>query len=143
MDGDVGDHSVSVPQTGSSDPLARPGDGWLGHICPKHITARTDARCQLKNCRAGAATDIEYAFARLGRGQIQQLLRQSGNRTIHSLVLVGPRPRGGAGFQNSICAAFDVAAWWSAIVVPWGYRQQTRQFALINQHREAALDHVV
>jgi len=40
--------------------------------------------------------DIEYAFARLVRGQIQQLLRQSANRRIHSLVLVGPWPRSGA-----------------------------------------------
>jgi hypothetical protein len=64
-----------VLQAGSRDPFARPGDRWLGDICAKHMTARIDAPRQLKNCRAGAATDIEYALARLRRSQIQQLLR--------------------------------------------------------------------
>jgi hypothetical protein len=45
---------------------------------------------------AGTGVNIEYALARLGRRQVQQLLRQTGNRTIHSRALVGPRPRGGA-----------------------------------------------
>jgi len=85
-----------MTQTRSTDPLARPGDRWLGDICPQQMTARTDAHCQLEDCCAGAATDVEYAFTRLGSGQIQQLLGQRGNRTIHPLVLVGPRPRGGA-----------------------------------------------
>jgi hypothetical protein len=39
------------------------------------MTAGTDAPRQLKNCRAGAATNIEYALAQLGRRQIQQFLR--------------------------------------------------------------------
>jgi hypothetical protein len=39
------------------------------------MTAWADMLRQLKNCRAGAATNIEYALARLGRRQIQQLLR--------------------------------------------------------------------
>jgi hypothetical protein len=64
-----------VLQAGSRDPFARPGDRWLGDICAKHMTARIDALRQLKNCRAGATTNIEYALARLGRRQIQQPLR--------------------------------------------------------------------
>ena len=60
------------------------------------MTVRPDATRQLENRRAGAATDIEYALTRLGRRQVEQFLRQTGNRTIHSRVLVGPRPRGGA-----------------------------------------------
>ena len=60
------------------------------------MTARADMLRQVKNCRAGAAPNIEYALARLGRRQIQQLLRWGGDRTIHSRILVGPRPRGGA-----------------------------------------------
>jgi hypothetical protein len=75
MDRSVGDDGLRVPQAGSRDPFARPGDRWPGDICAKHMTARIDAPRQLKNCRAGAATDIEYALARLGRRQIQQLLR--------------------------------------------------------------------
>jgi hypothetical protein len=47
----------------------------LGDICTKDMTARADRLRQLKNCRAGAATNIEYALARLGRRQVQQLLR--------------------------------------------------------------------
>ena len=53
----------------------QPGDRWLRDICAKHMTARTDMFRQLENGRAGTATDIEYALARLGRRQIQQLLR--------------------------------------------------------------------
>jgi hypothetical protein len=60
-----------VPQAGSSDPFTRPGDRWLGDICAKDMTARTDMLRQLENCRAGAATNIEYVFACLGRRQIQ------------------------------------------------------------------------
>ena len=75
MDGSVGDDDLRVPQAGGSDSFARPGDRWLGDICAKDITARADMLCQLKNCRAGAATDIEYPLARPGRRQIQQLLR--------------------------------------------------------------------
>jgi hypothetical protein len=75
MDRSVGDHDLRVPQAGSRDPFARPGDRWLGDICAKHMTARIDALRQLKNCRAGAAPNIEYALARLGRRQIQQFLR--------------------------------------------------------------------
>ena len=52
---------VRVPQAGSSDPFTRPD-------------ARAHMLRQLKNCRAGAAPNIEYALARLGRRQIQQLL---------------------------------------------------------------------
>src|SRR5262249_42636504 len=77
-------------------PFTRPGYRWLGDICPKDMTARADKLRQLENCRAGAATNIEYALARLGRRQIQKLLRESRDRTIHSRVLVGPRPRRGA-----------------------------------------------
>ena len=75
MDGSVGDDDLSVPQAGSSDPFARPGDRWLGNICAKDITARADMLRQLKNRRAGAATNIEYALTRPGRRQIQKLLR--------------------------------------------------------------------
>ena len=67
--------TLGVPQAGSRDPFARPGHRWLGDICAKHITAGTDAPRQLKNSRAGAATNIEYALAWLGRRQIQQFLR--------------------------------------------------------------------
>jgi hypothetical protein len=59
-----------VPQSGSSDPIARPGDRSLGDICAKHMTARADMLRQFENSRAGAATNIEYALARLGRRQI-------------------------------------------------------------------------
>ena len=75
MGGSVGDDDLRVPQAGGSDPFTRPGDRWLGNICAKHMTARADMLSQLKNCRAGAAPNIEYALARLGRRQIQQLLR--------------------------------------------------------------------
>src|SRR5215471_9974450 len=75
MDGSVGDDDLRLPQAGSSDPFTRPGDRWLGDICTKDMTARADMLRQLKNCRAGAATNIEYALARLGRRQVQQLLR--------------------------------------------------------------------
>src|SRR5438270_141702 len=61
-------------RAGSSDPFTRPGDRWLGDICAKDMTARADMLRQLKNCRARAAPNIEYALARLGRRQIQQLL---------------------------------------------------------------------
>jgi len=74
MDRSVGDDDLRVAQAGSSDPFPRPGDRWLGDICAKDMTARTDMLRQLKNCRAGAAPNIEYALARLGRRQIQQLL---------------------------------------------------------------------
>src|SRR5262249_46728987 len=82
MDGSVGDDDLRVPQAGSSDPFTRPGDGWLRDICAKDMTARADMLRQLKNCRAGAATNIEYALAWLGRRQIQQLLRESSARTV-------------------------------------------------------------
>jgi hypothetical protein len=75
MDRSVGDDDLRVPQARGSDPFTRSGDGWLGDICAKHMTARADMLRQLENCRAGAATNIEYALARLGRRQIQQLLR--------------------------------------------------------------------
>jgi hypothetical protein len=75
MDRNVGDDGLRVPHAGSRDPLARSGDRWLGDICAKHTTARADTRRQLKNCRAGAATDVEYALARPGRRQGQQLVR--------------------------------------------------------------------
>src|SRR5215470_11112674 len=71
MDGSVGDDDLRVLQAGGSDPFARPGDRWLGDICAKDMTARTEMLRQLKNCRAGAATNIEYVLARLGRRQIQ------------------------------------------------------------------------
>ena len=74
MDGSVGDDDLRVPQAGSSDPFTRPDDRWLGNIGAKDMTARAHMRRQLKNCRAGAAPNIEYALARLGRRQIQQLL---------------------------------------------------------------------
>jgi hypothetical protein len=73
MDGNVGDNDLRVPQAGSSDPFTRSGNRWLGDICAKHMTAGADMLRQFKNCRAGAATNIEYALARLGRRQIQQL----------------------------------------------------------------------
>src|SRR6516165_2804188 len=75
MDRSVGDDDLRVLEAGSSDPFARPGDRWLGDICAKHMTARADMLRQLENCRAGAAPDITYLLARLGRGQIQQILR--------------------------------------------------------------------
>jgi hypothetical protein len=75
MDRSVGDDNLRVPQAGSSDPFARPGDRWLGDICAKNMTVRADMPRQLKNRRTGAATDIEYAIALLRRRQIQQLLR--------------------------------------------------------------------
>ena len=59
-----------MPQAGSSDPFTRSGYRWLGDICAKHMTARADMFRQLENCRAGAATNIEYALAWLGRRQI-------------------------------------------------------------------------
>ena len=74
MDGSVGDDDLRLPQAGSSDPFTRPGDRSLGDICAKDMTARADMLRQLKNCRAEAAPNIEYALARLGRRQIQQLL---------------------------------------------------------------------
>ena len=75
MDRSISDDDLRVPQAGSSDPFTRPGDRWLGDICAKDMTARADMLRQLKNCRAGAATNIEYALAQLGRSQIQQFLR--------------------------------------------------------------------
>jgi hypothetical protein len=75
MDGSVGDDDLRVPQADSSDPFARPGDRWLGDICAKDMTAWADMLRQLKNCRAGAAPDIEYTLTRLGRRQIQQIFR--------------------------------------------------------------------
>ena len=74
MDGSVGDDDLRVPQAGSSDPFTRPDDRRLGNIRAKDMTARAHMLRQLKNCRAGAAPNIEYALARLGRRQIQQLL---------------------------------------------------------------------
>ena len=74
MDRSISDDDLRVPEAGSSDPFTRPGDRWLGDICAKDMTARADMLRQLKNCRAGAAPNIEYALARLGRRQIQQLL---------------------------------------------------------------------
>ena len=75
MDGSVGDDDLRLPQASSSNPFARPGDRWLGDICAKDMTAPADMLRQLKNCRAGAAPNIEYVLAGLGRRQIQQLLR--------------------------------------------------------------------
>ena len=75
MDGSVGDDDLRLPQASSSNPFARPGDRCLGDIGAKDMTARADTPRQLKNCRARATTDIEYALARLGRCQVQQLLR--------------------------------------------------------------------
>ena len=75
MDGSVSDDDLRIPQAGSSDPFACAGDRWLGDICTKDMTARADMLRQLKNCRAGTATNIEYALARLGSRQVQQLLR--------------------------------------------------------------------
>ena len=74
MDGSVGDDDLRLPQAGSSDPFTRPGDRWLGDICAEDMTARAHMLRQLEKCRAGAAPNIEYALARLGRRQIQQLL---------------------------------------------------------------------
>src|SRR5215471_13213018 len=42
MDGSVGNDDLRVPQSGSSDPFARPGDRRLGNICAKDMTARAD-----------------------------------------------------------------------------------------------------
>jgi hypothetical protein len=39
------------------------------------MAARADMLRQFENSSAGAATNIEYALARLGRRQIQKLLR--------------------------------------------------------------------
>ena len=109
MDRSVGDDGVRVPQAGSRDPFARPGYRWLGDICAKHMTARTDMLRQLKNCRARAATNIEYALAWLGRRQSQQLPRQAATaRSIRAYW--SAHARVAALFQNSICAAFPVAA---------------------------------
>jgi hypothetical protein len=74
MDRNVGDDDLRVAQAGSRDPFARSGDRWFGDICAKHMTARADAPRELKNCRAGAATDIKYALPGLGRCQVQQFL---------------------------------------------------------------------
>jgi hypothetical protein len=71
MDRSVNGNDLRVPQAGSSDPFARAGDRWLGDICAKDMTVGADMPRQLKNCRTRAATDIEYALARLGRRQIQ------------------------------------------------------------------------
>src|SRR6516164_10804911 len=49
MDGSVGDDDLRVPQAGSRDPLARPGDRWFGDICAEDMTARADMLRQLKN----------------------------------------------------------------------------------------------
>jgi hypothetical protein len=57
----VGDDDLRVPQAGSNDPFARSGDRWLGDICAKDMTAWADTLRRLKNCRAGAATNIQYA----------------------------------------------------------------------------------
>jgi hypothetical protein len=95
MDGSVGDDDLRVPQSGSSDPFARPGDRWLGDICAKDMTARADTLRQLENCRAGAATNIEHAPARLGRRHFEQLPRKGGDRTIHSCGHRPPAPRTG------------------------------------------------
>ena len=75
MDRRISDDDLRVPHAGSSDPFTRPDDRWLGDICAKDMTARADMLGQLENCRAGAASNIEYALARLGRRQVQQLLR--------------------------------------------------------------------
>ena len=77
-------------------PLACPGRGMLGDVGAKDMTTGSDARGQLEHRRAAAATYVEHVLASLGRGHIQQRLRQIGNRPIHPLVLVGPSPRGGA-----------------------------------------------
>src|SRR5689334_15605917 len=74
MDRSVGDDDLRVLEAGGSDPFARPGYRWLGNIRAKDMTARADMLGQLENCRAGAAPDIEYALAGLGRRQVQQLL---------------------------------------------------------------------
>jgi len=75
MDRNVGDDGLRVPQAARHNPFARSGDRWLGDICAKHMTPGADTPRQLKNCRAGAAADVEYALARLGRRQVHQLLR--------------------------------------------------------------------
>src|SRR5262245_48053149 len=75
MNRSVGDDDLRVLEPRGSDPFTRSGDRWLGDICAKDMTARADMPRQLKNCRAGAAPDIEYALTRLGRCQCQQLLR--------------------------------------------------------------------
>src|SRR5262249_44444827 len=70
MDRSVGNDDLRVPQAGGSDPFTRPGDRWLGDICAKDMTARADLLCQFENRRAGAASNIEYTLAWLGRRQI-------------------------------------------------------------------------
>ena len=82
MDGSVGDDDLRVLEAGGDDPFTHSGNRWLGDICAEDMTARADMLRQLKNCRAGTATNIEYALARVGRRQIQQLLRESSARTV-------------------------------------------------------------
>jgi len=109
MDGSVGDNDLRVPQAGGSDPFARSGDRWLGDICAKDMTARADMLCQLKNCRAGAASNIEYALARLGAAKSKSsFVRAATARSIRAYW--SAHARVAALFQNSICAAFPVAA---------------------------------
>jgi hypothetical protein len=96
VDRNVSDHGLGLSEAGSSDPLTRTGHRWLGDICAKHMAAWTDTHRQLKNRRASAATNIEYALAPLRRCEIQQPRRYSGDRTIHAHVLVGPRASGSA-----------------------------------------------
>ena len=60
------------------------------------MTARIDAPRQLKNCRAGAATNIEYALARLGAPP-NPTIPSSGRRPHDPFAHIGgPGPRGGA-----------------------------------------------
>ena len=136
MDRSVGDDDLRVAQPGSSDPFARPGDRCLGDICAKHMTARADMLRQLENCRAGAATNIENALARWGAAKSNSsFVRAATARSIRAYWSVHARVA--ALFQNSICAAFPVAACWSAIVVPLDYQDRLRP-VLAPRHKATA-----
>jgi hypothetical protein len=81
----------------------------LGDICAKDMTAPADMLRQLKNCRAGAAPNIEYVLAGLGAAKSNSsFVRAATVRSIRAYW--SAHARVAALFQNSICAAFPVPA---------------------------------
>ena len=109
MDGSVGDDDLRVPQAGSSDPFTRPGDRWLGDICAKDMTARTDMLRQLKNCRAGPQPISSTCSPAWGAAKSKSsFVRAATARSIRAYW--SAHARVAALFQNSICAAFPVPA---------------------------------
>ena len=108
MDGSVGDDGLRVPEAGSRDPFARPGDRWLGDICAKHMTARIDAPRQLKNCPAGPQPISSTRSPGWGAAKSNNsFVRAATARSIRAYWSAHARVAGL--FQNSICAAFPVA----------------------------------